>query len=547
MSSQLDWEYLQIMREIEAKSSELSSPSQSASIAPVQTVGRRISPVFFALVIGLVLSVLFCIYAAYLAGFFGKVDGHRGLWRDAYLWKAAELDATEKLLSNKTRQLSHLQADCDRWAEMAKTFSNRLSGLEGELDDERSVSLSLRSKCQILQLQLNSTIERREALQEELERQSELAERWEGAYRSAQASLECLQARYADLASRYSNATQALRSSDDRLRRLENQLHNATIQLAKTRIQLSFYKESLEEAEERLSDLQERFEELDHLYRDLACRLKLLQLNLSQWRDLYEAKQKEIDHIMKHLRRCRSLVSNLTAELEQKNRQNEELERLRETLQDQLEQAERDVQWWRSAFEEANRSLVQANASAQYWRARCENLSVLLSQIEWQRDHWIALYEEVSRRLAECQEQREYWRQRFQVLQTELDEERANTAYWQKLYQELAGVYVNVTLGNVTVLERKSGLPSKVSVDITVWASTIQTPILLILEYWAEPTDCIYGYGSLAEDISTWPRRWKTFSVILDFKRGLSSYKVVATASLRPINGYDQGDVCGPP
>jgi len=170
----------------------------------------------------------------------------------------------------------------------------------------------------------------------------------------------------------------------------------------------------------------------------------------------------------------------------------------------------------------------------------------VLAQVRSERDAWILLYQSVSAQLSECQSEVRYWRSLYATCQSELEDALAEARYWKALYQGLANISLHLEIVNATVISRSCGKPSVVSADIRVCVSTRDTPIFMFLEYWAEPLDCVYGYGSILEDVSSWPADCKTFRVTMNFGKGLSSYKIVARASLRPIHGYDEAWKVGP-
>jgi hypothetical protein len=155
--------------------------------------------------------------------------------------------------------------------------------------------------------------------------------------------------------------------------------------------------------------------------------------------------------------------------------------------------------------------------------------------------------QQLTTELDNCTQVVEEWISLYQVIQEQLQDALSEVEYWQNLYMDLANITVNLSIDNLVVLERIDGKPSVVSADITVCVSTVDTSMLLLLEFWGEPIDCIWGYGSVLEDISEWPGNCKVFNVTMDFGFGVPPYKVVAKATLRPIHGLVLVEEVGPP
>lgn len=570
MVSQLDWEFFQVMRDIESLESATDSSDSEGSGSTFSNSGsviHRTSRRRILLILAILLLTMICLYMAHLAGILGPVDGQKGLWRGAYRDRAEQYDSLETLHLNQSRLLENTEAERDAWESKAGTYSEDLDSARGSRDEWKS-------RYWQTEMVLNDTISDKEWLEAELDGVEKERDEWRSQALSTKGSLESLELRYSELEDELAGLRNDLAQTTSDKKVLEVELKDKIAQLIKLQLGLVLMHLEVKEVGRERDEWVSRFHELELSYRDLLCEVKIARLGAERWKELYEGQLDKVDQLLAEVDEWSAKYERLVAE-------NRRLRRLYNGLLERLELLTAERDHWMDAYLDLNRSYNSLAEEIGYWRERCENLTSALDAMQSERDHWMMLYQELSGQhsqcltqveywknlyistqselenalaeiqelsgqLSECQSEVEYWRELYLLTHSELEDALVEIEYWKTLYQDLANISLDLEIGNITVEERQGGKPSIVSADMTVCVSTIDTPIFLFLEFWAEPLDCIWGYGSLVEDVSEWSDNCKTFHVTLDFGTGVGPYKVVATASLRPIEGYDQDEEAGP-
>ncbi len=535
MVSQLDWEFFQVMRDIESRESATDSSDSEGSGSTFSNSGsviHRTSRRRILLILAILLLTMICLYMAHLAGILGPVDGQKGLWRGAYRDRAEQYDSLETLHLNQSRLLENTEAERDAWESKAGTYSEDLDLAKGSRDEWKS-------RYWQTEMVLNDTISEKEWLEAEIDGAEKERDEWRSQALSTKGSLESLELRYSELEDELAGLRNDLTQTTSDKKVLEVELKDKIAQLIKLQLGLVLMHLEVKEVGRGRDEWVSRFHELELSYRDLLCEAKIARLEAERWKELYGGQLDKVDQLLAEIDGWSAKYERLVAE-------NRRLRRLYNGLLERLELLTAERDHWMDAYLDLNMSYNSLAEEIEYWRERCKNLTSALDAMQSERDHWMMLYQELSGQHSQCLKQVEYWKNLYISTQSELEDALVEIEYWKTLYQDLANISVDLEIGNITVEERQGGKPSIVSADITVCVSTTDTPIFLFLEFWAEPLDCIWGYGSLVEDVSEWSDNCKTFHVTLDFGTGAGPYKVMATASLRPIEGYDQDEEAGP-
>ncbi len=547
MASELDLDFLQIMREIEARRARPGdlAPSVPVHVSKPRRARSRLRTCLVVVVALVSLAAL--LYLAYLSGLFGTVKGEKAPWRRAYRDKADQYDRLWALYRNRTELLNKTRDEADAWKAKAESCSEDLVRCSSELELSAKRSAEWESKYWRTEFVLNLTVSQKEALEMELDNARNESEDWKWKYFATKSSLDCLQIMYAGLKDDLEELKRRFNETAADREILEKELMNRTIEIIRLTCLLEVSSSDLRQMTSERDAWVVRFRELETSYNDLLCELKMSRALVERYKGLYEEEVRRLEQALREMEECRSRCERLAAALNKSNLDYRELRSLYDRLAADLETMTADLDRWRTAYQALHLRYNASVEDARYWRSMYENLSAVLARVRSERDAWILLYQTVNVHLSECQSEVNYWRTLYLARQSELDDALAEAARWKALYQGLANISLRLEIANVTVISRSCGKPSVVSADVKVCVSTKDTPMFMFLEYWAEPLDCIYGYGSILEDISSWPANCKTFRVTMSFGKGISSYKIVARASLRPIHGYDEIWQVGPP
>jgi len=486
------------------------------------------------------------LYLAYMSGFFGTVKGARIPWWRAYKDKANQYDDLWALYEDGTELLTKAEAECETWRTKADFYSEDLERCSSELERASQSATEWESRYWRAELILNDTLSQKEAVEIELDTAESESGEWKLKYLTTKGSLDCLEIMYSDLKDDLGELTRRLAQTTSDRDLLEAELRNRTVEIIKLKYLLELASSDLRWMTRERDAWASRFGELEISYKDLLCELKMSKALAEKYKGLYEEQARRLEETLAELEEYRSRCERLASTLNQSNLENRELRRLYESTLANLRATAAEMDRWKAAYQDLYRRYNASVGDAGYWRSMYGNLSVVLAQVRSERDVWILLYQSVSAQLSECQSEVRYWMSLYATCQSELEDALAEARYWKALYQGLANISLHLEIVNASVVSRSCGKPSVVSADIRVCVSTRETPIYMYLEYWAEPLDCVYGYGSILEDVSTWPGNCKTFRVTLNFGKGISSYKIVARASLRPIHGYDEVWKTGP-
>ena len=119
---------------------------------------------------------------------------------------------------------------------------------------------------------------------------------------------------------------------------------------------------------------------------------------------------------------------------------------------------------------------------------------------------------------------------------------------WFETYRNLDTIRVEVDGIDNLVVEHRTGAdqPCCVSCDVTVGVSSTDYPMWLVLTCCGVKGDAEYWMEEVKDNIVQWESKTKTFHVVMDFMEGLTDYKVLASASLRPLDGFNQVKTLGP-
>jgi hypothetical protein len=569
MVSQLDYEYFEVMRDIEGRRAGSDPPPldnrghSGPNAGSARTANlRRVLP--YAVIVVLIST---CLYMAYLAGILGTVGGQSGLWRALYGSKADQYEALQGLYSNQSGLLVGARDERDQW-------EARAEGLELELDLLRSTRDDLERMGQETESALSDALREKEEAMRALEESGKEGDEWRTSYLLANEELDSLRARYTELEGQLDDVVGNLGRVSLEKGRLEGELNAKAAELVKVQISLALLHLKLGKLENEKDQQAETIHQLELVNQGLVFDLRLLEDRALAWKRSYQEEARKVDRLWAQVNDLSARVERLMEALESTTAENAMLRRIQRVTAARLESALAELARCRSAYRELNASYTLLLRENQILRLVCENLTA-------ERDHWRTLYQNLSSQLPEWQSQVDYWRSLYESTQSQLQAALASIGqlsaqlaqsqseaqhwldlylstqfqlqlalvqveYWRDLYHNLANISVEVAMGNITV-ETRCVWPYSVSTDILVCVSSTETPIYLVLEYWAESSGETYGYGSHIEDVSTWEGNCKTFPTITDFGTGLEVYNVVARASLRPLNGLDQAILPGPP
>ena len=572
MVSELDWEYLQVMRDIEEKagSNQPENPGDSApgrSSWPSRAASGR--TLLLAVILILVIAL---VYMAYLAGIFGTTGGQKGIWREAYRNQTDHLEGEN---SDLYRMLVVAREDGDDWETIAEGYLADLEKCRLQLSSVEDDSREWESRYWEARLSLNGTLG--ELARIEMER-----DEWMEEHASALEELSSLENEHDRLEVELASLRADLETSRENEEQVREELRDRSMELVKLQVMIGLIHVQLGIADDEVDAWVKKYHELELEYRDLLCELRFCRSENSGLEEMVEQQRCELDEVLAELGACRERTGRILISLESIRGENRELRSLYDSMLADLESALGERDRLLTAYRRLLQNQTMLLEERSDLREHCENLTGLLIEAESDRDHWLALYQQVSLQLSIYSGEAEYWENQYQsilqelgialseiqVLSDQLDnctivaEEwmalyqsiqvqlagaLAEVEYWRDLYMDLANITLDISIDNLVVLERIGGKPSVVSADITVCVSTVDTPMILLLEFWGEPVDCIWGYGSIVEDISEWPGNCKVFSVTMDFGKGVPPYKVIAKATLRPVSGFDQVEEEGPP
>jgi hypothetical protein len=572
MVSELDWEYLQLMRDIEEKAGS-NQPENPVESAPRRTTWSIRAPLGRTILLAVILILAIAlVYTAYLAGIFGTTDGQRGIWREAYRNRTDRLEMEN---SDLYRMLVAAREGGEEWESIAEGCLSDLEKCRLQLSEAEDGSRGWESRYWEARLSLNGTLG--ELARMEMER-----DEWKEEHASTLERLRSLENEHDRLELELASSRADLEASRVNEEQLRQDLRDRSMELAGLQVMMGLLHINLGIADDEVDAWVQKYHRLELDYRDLLCEMRFCRSEKAGLEELVEQQLWELDGVLAELDACRESTGRILIALETIRGENRELRLLHDSMLAELETAVRERDRLLTAYRRLLQNQTQLLGERNDLREYCENLTELLIEAESDRDHWQALYQQVSLQLSICSGEADYWESEYQLILQELDialaeiqvlseqldnctvvaeewmslyqsiqvqlaEALAEIDYWRDLYMDLANITMDISIDNLVVLERIGGKPSVVSADITVCVSTVDTPMFLLLEFWGEPIDCIWGYGSIAEDISEWPGNCKVFSVTMDFGMGVPPYKVVAKATLRPVSGFDQAEEEGPP
>ena len=572
MVSELDWEYLQVMRNIEEKE-DASASQPEQPVQPGNSSLRANLPggrILLLIIISVLIIAL--LYTAYLAGIFGTTGGQRGIWRRAY---RNQTDYLEKENSNLFVMLVAAREERDGWEALAREHLADLSECRSELSSAQGIAQRWETRYWRTELSLNGTLG-------ELRRVEMESNEWEDMYASTLGELRSLEDEHARLTDELSSTRSDLEEARRDKAVIQAELRDRSLDLVKLQVAVGLLHLELGRKDGEVDRLVQRFHELELEHRDLLCELRFCESENARWEELVEELHGEIEARVEEIEACRNRMERVLLAMENTRMENEELRSLYESMLVRVEGIVRERDRVLLAYRVLSHNHTLLLEELGNLEEYCANLTELLIELESERDHWLLLYQQASTQLSLCLGQLDYWRgmyesillqledalaeiqllsgqldnctqsaeewmNLYQSIQLQLLEALSEVEYWRGLYMDLANITVDVGIDNLVVLERIDGKPSVVSADITVCVSTVETPMLLLLEFWGEPIDCVWGYGSIVEDVSGWPGNCKVFSVTMDFGIGVPPYHIVAKTTLMPIDGQDLTEVEGPP
>jgi len=570
MVSEIDWEYLQIMRDIEEKA---DTSRQDKSKEPTSSRPRLRAPSGRTQLLALILILLIVlIYTAYLAGLFGTTPGQRGIWREAY---RNQTDHLERRSSDLFRMLIAAREELDQMRSLADERLADLNECRTDLSSSQATGRRLESRYWEAELSLNGTIG--ELIRVERER-----DEWEEGYENVVDELNSLEEAYASMEDQLSRLEEDLEDAGRDKAVVQEELKGKAAEITKLQVAIGLLYVQVGLKEKEVDDWILKFHELELEYRDLLCELEFCQYEKEQLGEFVERWQSELAEALGELESCRTRTERILAALDMALTENQNLRRLYDSMSSRLEFIVRERDRFTVAYRDLLRNQTLLIDERDYLQSYCENLTLLLIEAESERDHWFLLHQQASTQLSICLGQVGYWKDKYdtifsqlestfaeieqlsaeldnctqvveewislyQTIQEQLQNALSEVDYWQNLYMDLANITVDLSIDNLVVLERIDGKPSVVSADITVCVTTVDTPVLLLLEFWGEPIDCIWGYGSVLDNISEWTGNCSVFNVTMDFGIGVSPYKVVAKATLRPVHGMVLVEEVGPP
>jgi len=564
LASEMDIDLYTTMRRIEARERELQdgigNDGRGRGNSSRGLFKRSILP------IALIVSVLLLLLLAFLAGLFGAEEG-KYLWRDAYRSLKGRHEELGEFYSNQSSLLNETRDQRDRW--------------RGRSESLKVVLEECRNSLRALESELNALEERH--ARAELELCASQGENRELRCLLNQSRLDAEEIRSLYQAASNELDEVRLELCEERCERVavETRLEANIALLHSTRDRLREAVLELNQTEGERDSWIERFHNLELENRELLCSLRICRIELQRLRGMYRSCEAQVEGMRLELESCLKRMKSLRHQLEESRRESERLRRLYEVTLERFNRAAEERDRWKMGYLDLDLTHTNLLLELARCEARYDNLSRSVEILSEERDRWKGLYEELqglyhdciadvsywrgryytaasdledalatiselSDQLASCGSDVEYWRTLYESRQAELDDAVNQAAYWRGLYEQLANISVDMSIGNITVLERESGKPSRISADLEVCVSFTGAPVYLFLEYWAEPIDCVWGYGSLVEDVSDWAGRCKTFHVVLDFGTGVGPYKVIAKARLQPIHGYVEAEEIGP-
>ncbi len=555
MSSELELDFYTTMRDIESREEDLREAGERNEESQ-SFLGRKSGLRTLLVAILAILVIALVVYLLHLAGFFAAPRGQL-LWRGAYRSLSDDYQELESLHGNQSRSLSQAREEKEKWENEAEWLRSALEARESRLDE-------IQAEIEICREELGRTRGELEKARCEYLRAAELLNRTRRErddYRSLSSVLRH------ELCVTRSNLTAARRELEIRM-----------AELASLREEVKGLQEQLEASRDDRDQWISRLHELELEYQELMCRLKICELEEARWRDLY---LEELAELEEALERCGNRTRSLSQALDDCRSRNRELRAENEEVLLELERVISERDRWKEAYRELNRSyrLLQEELGA--LRERCANISAALEEVTRERDRWENLYGELEASYRTCLSRLEYWRNRCDELmadletvqaeneelsdqleecssrvneleatcdslQEELDQALSSVEYWHGLYDGLWNITLSLEIGNISVLDRECGKPSRISAEIMACVSTTESPMYLFLEYWAEPLDCVWGYGTITEEVSQWESTCKTFNVTLDFGTGVGPYKVISKGRLQPIHGAAEAEKRGP-